>query len=119
MAFRDVKRQMRRDLHTVMQVPALYILGADDPVDVNVRLHTRMAEQGASQQPAYGAERVEFVPKIRFDRSELVPTRGAIVSVETGEAYRVMMVEPPDDQFQFAMVAPLSASEAAGLPVPE
>lgn len=118
MAFRDLKRQMRRDLHTEMLVPALYILTPAPPVAVNVRLHTTFAELGASQQPAYGAQMAEATPKIRFDRTEVIPKKGAIVSVATGEAYRVGVVQPADDEFQFAAVSRLTESEATGLPVP-
>lgn len=119
MSIRDIKRKARRDLHQAMSVPALYIAqtGAT-PVECTVRVHTHSAPVGQLAGFA-GAERLEPTPKLRFFRSEVdAPARGAIVSVEAGEAYRISNPHPADDAFVFADVTKLSATEAAGLPVP-
>lgn len=119
---RDIKRRARGSLHSNMSVPALYtaVTGAT-PVDCTVRVWTSFAAIG---QPVTGgqeyADRQDVTPKIRFLLAEIpAPRRGAVVSVETGEAYRVDHINAVDDEYVTAEVTRLTAAEAAGLPVPE
>lgn len=119
--FRDIVRKSRRDLHREMSIPALYIVGDDEPVEVDVRLHRHIATFG-DVEGLEAPRRREVAEKILFLIEQLPtskPKRNAIVSVEPGEAYRVGDVEPADDEFIHAHVTPMSATDAAGLPVPE
>ena len=103
-----------------MQVPALFLVGAADPLPVNVRIHTKFEELGGSQAPAYSAKAEAAVPTIIFHRAQVDrPARGGVISVQVGEAYRIDRILPPDDEFVSAHVVRLSASETVGLPVPE
>lgn len=116
---RDIRRAGRRDLHSEARVPALYLLGSAEPVPVNVRVHdNKVAHLGGAEAPNYAAERAESTPRVVFDLLEITPVRSAVVSVAAGEAYRVARLEPAKGEFQIADVTRLSASEAAGLPVP-
>lgn len=122
--WREAKKEMRRTVHDAMQVRALYFAhappqtGDDEPLDVNVRIHTEMKALG-DIQGQFGAERQEQIPRIVFDLVEVQPMRGWIVSVEAGEAYRIDNLLPPDLGYQTAEVSRLSAAQSAGLPVPE
>lgn len=125
---RDIKRQARRDLHNEMRVPVLYLsTPTATPVPVGARVHSKFRALG--DQPGTSlnsAEREEIVPRIIFFRSDLPaePVRGAIVSVEAGEAYRVDVVLPADDQFVTVRVIQMTPTMLAtsfpdGQPVPE
>lgn len=146
-SFREIKRRARRDLHEKMRVPAYYLLETDppenphpDPEDpeydpewspglgpfytepalVHVRIRLKQVEQGDMVGTNFHfAERHEGVTRILFMREEVTPVRGAVVSVETGEAYRVDNVLDPDDISITAEVTALPAAETTGLPVPE
>lgn len=106
-----------------MLVPALYLLGDGpwpNPQLIHVRLHVKFDSVGDLQGTNFHyATRQEVTPKIVFDLDEIDPLGGAIISIETGEAYRVDNVQPPDDRFAVAEVIRLSARQAQGLPVPE
>jgi hypothetical protein len=127
-SFRETKRQARRHLHQWMSVSALYLAPGSNPVPlpITVRLHVTFAPLGGDIEGGYqfGAERHDTTPRIVFLRSEItglpngIPARNSIISVETGEAYRVSTVRTPDDVTVTAEVTPLSASETIGLPVP-
>ncbi len=118
-----MKRRARRDLHNALQVPALYLLGDGpwpSPTLIHIRLHTKFVDLGDLQGTHFHyATRQEVTPTIVFQRSEIEPQSGAIISIEPGEAYRVDNVKPPDDEFVVAEVIRLSERQAAGLPVPE
>jgi hypothetical protein len=126
-SFRDIKRNARRHLHQQMSVKALYVppVSNPTPLEVTVRLHVSFAPLGGDIEGGYqfGAERHDTTPRIVFLRSEIstlqnaIPERNSIISVETGEAYRVSTVRTPDDITVTAEVTPLSASETIGLPV--
>ena len=122
-SFRDIKRSARRDLHQRMQVPALYIVpgSADEPLPVTVRLHYDFRALGTVKGTSFSfAELQDVVPRILFMRDELAaPARDAIVSIETGEAYRIDNVHPADDITVTAEVVRMKASDTVGLPVPE
>lgn len=114
--FRDLKRKMRRDVHRVMFVPALYYATPTSvPVAVTIRDHTKIAAAtngaltGGGAAASY-AQTVEHEPKILFMVEQLPagkPRYGAIVSVEAGEAYRVEAADPADDITVTAKVARL------------
>lgn len=120
-SWRDTKRQMRRDLHSVMQIPVLYLVDGEDPLPLTVRLHYTMDQVGDLKGTNFHyAERQNVDPQILFMRDQLdKPARGAVVSFQAGEAYRIDNVEPFDDISVKAAVVRLSSTEAAGLPVPE
>lgn len=110
----------RRSLHQEMSVPALLIIGSDDPVDVTVRIHDKSAFTG--EIPGLDTARFNDIEiHLRFWRDELdgEPTRGAIVSVAEGEAYRVGDVLEPHGDTIDATVTRLTDAEADGLAVPE
>lgn len=121
--FRELKRQMRRDLHNELQVSALYIPAPNaTPVPVTVRVHRRSDMPMIGDAPGFGgaAEMAITEDRIRFLRSELPDylRQNAVVSVEAGEAYRVEFWYPLDDQFITGRVVPLTEGEATGLPLP-
>ncbi len=125
--FRAIKKQMRADLHREMRVPALYIASAGaTPVPVHVRVHSKYEEVGESSERDVGnAARHERIPSLVFWVAELEasgiarPSRGAVISIEAGEAYRVDNTMPIDLVTITANVTILSPGEAKGLPVPE
>jgi hypothetical protein len=116
---RDTKRRARRDLHREAQVPVLYLVEGELPQLVGARVHTKFGALAGADAPTYGASSQEAQPKIRFLRCDLAPVRNAVISVAAGEAYRIGMVEPPDDEFVYAHVSRLSAAECANLPIPD
>lgn len=127
-SFRETKRAARRQLHQWLSVQALYLAPVATPVPlpITVRLHINFAPMGGDVEGGYqyGAERHDTTPRIVFLRSEItglpngLPARNSIISVETGEAYRVATVRTPDDITVTAEVSPLHPSETVGLPVP-
>ena len=122
MALRDILRSARRDLHQVMQVPALYLAAGLDPLPVSVRLLTEKpkAVGDLAGSRIHYAQTEETTPKILFMRDEVDrPLRNAVVSVEPGEAYRIDFIYPSDDITVSASVVRLDAADCAGLPIPE
>lgn len=121
-SFRDIKRKARRDLHSVMRVPALYIATpTDDPVPVFVRVHQSFNALGDVKGTNLSyAERQEITPRIVLMRDEVdAPVRDAVISVEAGEAYRIDHVLPADDISVTVEVIKMKTSETTGLPLPE
>lgn len=126
MAFRDTKRQARRDLHQALKVPALYFRDdengtlLDAPTLVHVRVHTKWEKAGdmAGTNLSY-AEVQEINPRIVFMVDEVAaPVRNAIVSIAAGEAYRIDNVLPPDDITITAEATRMPVAQTIGLPVP-
>lgn len=121
--FRELKRQMRRDAHTEMGFPALYLVGSATPVPCTVRVHRRSDSPMIGETGAFSGEALMAFTedRVRFYRSELPDylRTGSIVSVEAGEAYRIEFWYPRDDEWITARVTPLPEAEAAGLAVPE
>jgi hypothetical protein len=116
---RETKRLARRDVHRQMAVPALYLAStAASPVPCTVRVWRKRDDNLLGDLQGMGAVRVEPEDRLRFDLTELVPRRLAIVSVEAGEAYRIEHTYPADCGYQTARVTPLDDDEAVGLPVP-
>lgn len=124
MSIRDIKRSARRDLHREMAVPALYLVPDGDgwlaPVPCTVRLHTKFQALGDAKGTNFHyAEREEETPKAVLLRDDVsAPTRGCVISVEAGEAYRIDHAAEPDDEFVTVTILRLAAEEAVGLPVP-
>ncbi|PZR90336.1 MAG: hypothetical protein DI537_19160 [Stutzerimonas stutzeri] len=119
--FRDIKRQARLDLHEELQVEAYYIGTPDStPVPCTVRVHTSFNALGDQKGTNFNsAEMLDRQPEIIFLRSEIPePKRGAIVSVEPGEAYRVGVIHPADGITIKADIVPMQRAETVGLPVP-
>lgn len=122
--WREHKRQMRRDVHREMSVPALLLLargGTPHPVFIRGPHTKRPLTVGDLAGGGEGwAERVETQPRLLFWISQLpfALRKGCIVSVEPGEAYRIEVADKPDGLTIYANVVELSAAEAAGLPVP-
>lgn len=121
--FRDIKRSSRLVVHQTMCVQALYIPVVNaTPVPCTVRVWTKTdpMQVGDLSGLQGSATLGEPEDRIRFLRSELPAfiRTNAVFSVEAGEAYRIELLYPEDDQFQTARVVRLTAAEAAGLPVP-
>ena len=119
-AWRDIKRNMRRTVHHTMTVPALYLAQrSSTPIPVNVRLHVKFGTADVAGIGEGFAQMLDQTPRIIFERSAVrTPRRDGIVSVAPGEAYKIGATRPPDDEYITAEVAQLSDAEAAGLPVP-
>lgn len=126
-SLRDIKRTARRRLHDAMKVAVLYISPAAgaEPVLLHVRVHTKWAGTGASGASDDSPERQEVTPKILFMLDELAdqgvtPLKGAIISVERGEAYALDNAEAPDLISVKWIVSQIqSPVKLASLPVPE
>ncbi len=116
--WREAKRQMRRDVHETMLVPAIYVarLGST-PLAVTVRPHTQFGTSEAEGMDGGYANMLDVTPRIRFDRREIdVPTQNAYVAIGPDEIYRVDAARPPDDTFIYANVTQISVAEARALP---
>lgn len=116
--WRDIKRQMRRDVHETMLVPAIYVASLTAaPLAVNVRPHIQFATSGVEGVGEGFADMLDVTPRIRFDRREIdVPSQNAYVAVGPDEIYRVDASRPPDDTFIYANVTQLSVADARALP---
>jgi len=120
-SLRDIKLQMRGDLHLGMSVPALYTPAPDEtPLDCTVRIWLKSDLMAAQDGVQGGADLANPEDRIRFSLAEIpVLRRNAVVSVEVGEAYRIDFLYPVDLGYQTARVLRLTAAEAEDLPVPE
>lgn len=126
MAFRDIKRRMRRDLHAEMQVPAYYVFEDNgfEPVLLHVRVHLKFDQVGkmTGRQTEWMLTE-DKSPEIVFMRDELETQgltlkRNVVISVEVGEAYTIDRLKAPDDITITAVVNILRPEQTAGLPVP-
>ncbi len=119
--FRAIREEARAALHEGLSVPALYIesTGAE-PEYIHVRVHTTWGQVGDVKGTSYAyAELQDTKPKLIFLVAEVPePYNGAIISIAPGEAYRIDNVLPPENITVAAEVHRVSASTAAGLPVP-
>ena len=121
MALRDIRRAARRDLHGVMQIPAFYFLTPTSPaLLVHVRIFDKWDQAGDIKgSRTYPAETENASPKLRFDLTEIAHiSRGAVVSIEAGEAYKIDHTLPHDDQFQTAAATRMSIADAAAYTFP-
>ncbi len=139
MGWRDIKAKARAVTHTTFKVACLYIDRDAFPLDSNsasnsgdvtypqldIRVHenqTKLGDQAGTSLNS--AERFEAIPQVIFWRADLLAIplklkRGSILSVAAGEAYRIDVVEPNDQETIKCRITRLSANEAAGLPLPE
>jgi hypothetical protein len=121
MSWRDLKASARAALHEQFQVAALYCVSGEDPVEVNVRVHTKNKLTGDQQGTSLSyAETIEPQPKIVFLAAEVdAPVRNAYVSISETEAYRIDHVEPQDGLTITTICVIATATQRATLPVPE
>jgi hypothetical protein len=113
---REIKRQVRRDVHEQLGVPVVYVAGSADPVRISVRVHTRFQTAKQTAAGAGGAEMLDITPRLIFDRLEVSkPKVKALVFVSETEGYRVGPCRPADDEFVTAEVTALSAADLADL----
>lgn len=125
MSFRDEKLKMRRRLHDIMQVPALYLKDQADyaGTEITVRPHTKFMALGDQKGTSFNSAEIESIaPKLILWRDQLPedpPQRGRIISVEPGEAYYIDHVEEADGPTYTAHVTVISADAAKGLAVPK
>lgn len=98
--WRDIKSQMRRDVHATMRVPAYYRAApADAWLPIEVRVHSKMTMVGdtANGLGVEGAGHHDITPRLIFWREQVqVPARGAIVSISATEAWQIADSEKPD-----------------------
>jgi hypothetical protein len=127
MSVRDIKRASRRRLHAHMKLAAIYIPpphAAGLPVSIYVRVHSKSQALEMAGADDRATARIFSTPSLVFMRSELteadviLKARG-IVSVGSGEAYRLVLAEPPDDITVKWTVEQLTEKESDGLPVPD
>ncbi len=123
-SLRDIKRKARRDLHNQMKVAALYLAAPGDAgVSITVRIHTKWDALGIQNAENGLAVRRESKPKLIFMLDEMQAAgvtvkRGAIVSVERGEAYKLDNAEAPDDITVTFIATAMSAEQTVDLPIP-
>lgn len=125
-SWRQEKRQMHRDVHVTMGVPALLLRTLDDnnPISITIRgPHAkRQVKSGDLSGGGEGwAEREDIAPRICVELSEIpfTLTRGHIVSVEPGEAYRVDTTATARLGYLWVNVIPLTQQQADGLALPD
>lgn len=111
-SFRDIKRKARSIVHDTMQMQALYVASNGEQSPVGIRVHYTYALVGDTNAGMY-ADRHEVMPRIVFRADEMIPARGAIISIDHGEAYRIDNVLPKDDITITAEALRMSASEIA------
>lgn len=125
MGWREQKRAAKDIVHDTMHYPALYLPTFPLPTDVEptactVRIHTKWGALGDQKGVSFDyATREDVQPKIIFRLSEVTPARKGIVSVAAGEAYRIDVLEEPDDQYQTAVVVRMPTDQTTDLPLPE
>lgn len=97
--FRDQKRQARRQLHSALAEPVLYLkTRTDAPVGVTCRLHLSFEQLGdlAGSRAGFG-ERQDVTPRIIFLNAQIKPEHEAYVITRDMGAYRIANTVPPDD----------------------
>lgn len=112
------KNQMRRDLHAHAQIPAFYRASVSDEwIAVEVRLHTQFNTGG--DLTGFNAVQVHDIsPRLIFMRDQVnKPARGAIVSIEEGEAWQLGDALEPDGITITVMAAPVPVLQTVGFPV--
>ena len=121
MAWRDIRRRSRLDVHKTFQVPALYRApGSALWARCQVRVHDKFKPLGGVLGTSYAyAEREDVAPQIIFLASQIIPERGGIVSVEDGEAYRIDHTFPRDNITIDTDVFRLEVADTVGLPTPD
>ncbi len=128
MTWREIRASARAQVQDTFKVRALYLTtipydsnsGVVVP-EIECRIHNSEKALGINPQLA---EDVEPQPKIIFwvanlEAAGVTLARLGVVSVEDGEAYRVMVIHPQDRETITADVVPLTAAQLIDLPVPE
>ena len=123
MTLQAEKRKARRALHKAMARAAFYIVDesapGNPPPTVYVRVHYKFDPNGDTSVGQHYADVREQIPKLIFLREEVAaPARGAVVTLSDVEAYRIDLIDPPDDITVKATVTPMDVTEIVGLPVP-
>lgn len=128
MTWRETRAAGRAVVHDTFKVAALFLASfpfdsnsGEHPPTIKVRVHNTEKALGINPQQA---DDIEPQPKLVFWVDDLV-TAGvtlankAVISVETGEAYRIGVIHPQDRETITCDVVKLTAAQASGLPVPE
>ena len=98
MTWAAAKRNARLAVHRQFAVSATYTapgVGAS-PVQVEVRLHNRIARFGDLDREGYG-QVVEDINRIHFLQCEVTPATRGVIEFEDGRKFRIEIVEPPTD----------------------
>lgn len=96
MGWRETRAAARDKVHETFLVPALYYApGSADPIEVNVRHHTRDVLAGDLEREGYG-ERIVDVNRIVLDTSEVTPARGGKVVMPDEETHYLETFERQD-----------------------
>lgn len=116
--FRAIVNKMRRAVHTHLHVPAFYrATEIDDWIEVDVRIATKFTKAGDFPDMD-GAQVHELNPQIIFLRDQVTkPARNSVISVETGEAWRVADCMPPNGITITANVTRMAEEATTGFPV--
>lgn len=120
MGIRAIKNQARRDLHAEAQIPAYYRASASDEwIPVEVRLHTNFTT-GGELTGFQAAQMHDISPRLIFMRDQVdKPARGAMVSIEEGEAWQLGDALEPDGITITVMAAPVPVAQTTDFPVRE
>lgn len=117
MGFRELKAQMRADVHEVMKVPALWYatgLSTGTPVPVSIRIAYKMVLTGEDQGTRlHWAQTEDKTPEVLFWLAEAVPVRLGVIMISPTEGYRLDNLKPIDIQTQTAQAIPLLAGDLA------
>lgn len=138
MGWRDQKAAARRVVHQTFKVKCVYIPADAFPLNSNsasnsgteafpefeVRVHEKQTTLGDQAGTSLNtAERFEAIPALIFWRADLKAKgiklkRGSVLSVSEGEAYKLDVVEPHDQETVKVRITRMTGAEAAGLPLP-
>lgn len=135
MGWRDIKAKARETVHQTMKVRCVYLATGAPPdsnsasgdglPELDVRIHEHQTEAGDQAGTSLNsAQRFTVDPQAIFWRADLIAAgitlvRNAVISVSDGEAYRLGPVQPHDQETISVPITRLTASQAAGLPLPE
>ncbi|QEG09433.1 hypothetical protein CPT_Saba_060 [Proteus phage Saba] len=64
------KRRMRKAVHSAFRLSAVLVVGDNDPVEIGVRYHNKIALMGDIMESGY-SEIIDGVDRLIFDREEL------------------------------------------------
>lgn len=127
--FRDIKRNMRRNVHQHLRVPALYIAPNGTATPLNVRDFTKFGATSIEGAVRSGngqmVERQEMFPMVLFMLDELEEfqvtlLRSGVISFQRGEAYSLDNAEAPDDiTVKWNVTRITDTARLSTLPIPE
>lgn len=121
MTWREQKRAARQIVHATFGIEAQYYASKGAPsTTVHVRLQTKFGLLTQLQKDLREgwAEMQSIEPHLVFMRSEQEPANGAVVWLQSGEAYMIDNTLPPDDITRTAQCTRMSPRQYAdwGLP---